>query len=176
MKAHLLKTGGSLLSLMVAMTSIQASAGESTVFSKTEVIEITNPARAFNCRLGDGGFVFTTVALDPDSIPSEFGSNFRQTDGISASFPNRNGNATPCEDARKAIDEEIRKQGGRLHVSASRSLSRLAYPDKGCSLYLAENIEITIGSLHLSGVTTFFITELPISSHVECKNLVPGKI
>lgn len=168
--------GKHLLFLMISMGSIQAYAGQSTVLSKTEVIEVTNPTKAFDCHLGDGGFIFTTVSLRAHSIPAEFGSNFREAPGISVYFPNQNGNAFSCKEALRTVDEEINKQGGQLKVPATRGMSRFAYYDGGCKLFLAESIQVTVGTLHLSGVNTYFITELPIASPFECRDLIPDKI
>lgn len=177
MKENFFTVSKRLIFLMIGMGALNAYAGQSTILSKTETIEIKNPTQAFKCHLGDGGYVPTTISLNAWSIPGEFGNNFKDAPGISAQFFRQySGEAFPCDEAMKTIDEEIKRQGGQLKAVAKRNLARWAIYDNGCQLLLAENIEITVGTVGLFGVNTHFVTELPISSPFKCHDLIPDKI
>ncbi|MBX2994647.1 MAG: hypothetical protein KF681_07490 [Bdellovibrionaceae bacterium] len=164
-----------VLFLFLVLGFLQAHAGQSTVLVKSEMVEVQNPLTAFHCTLGDGGYLFTTLSLNAHSIPAEFGDNFKHSPGITTYFTNQSG-ATPCHEAMKPIQAEIEKQGGKLKVLVTRTLAHFAYPDKDCKLYLAENLELTVGSITLSGVNTYFIQTLPGKSYFECRDLIPDQI
>lgn len=165
----------SIVLFLTILGSVQAYAGQSTILAKTEVIEVSNPTAAFGCHPGDGGFIFPTLSLNTHLIPREFGGNMEEGTGLTAYLPTQDGQAS-CKEAMRIIDEEIKKQGGQLKVEASRSLARWAYYDNGCQLLLAENVEVKVGSLVLSGVATSFVKELPELSYRACNDLVPDPI
>lgn len=156
--------------------SFSASAGQLLVESKKQVIEINTPDKAFRCVPGDGGYMFTTVFLNPSSIPKEFGENFTSAKKISYYFSNDESGmkAYPCSQAMQPIQNEIKKQGGRLQVLATRELTLWTYPEDGlCKLLLSENLLIEVAGVPFSGGIVSTVKTIPNKPYAECLNFVP---